>query len=288
MISLHQGFELHEGGQRIWLVLCLTVLVLALAGFTRVLWTQEGLSASPKRQDSPPQAAALLPGWDGNPQHCEELLGQNGDGWIVGQTAVPALFVARPGGADTSIWLGQQENLTGVSEPSYSSVWRDVTLPEGADSLFLAWSWWLQSSEEPAAAPSTGSDRQQALLLDEEGEILDVMHNARNHAARSMEQRYDLAPFAGKTVRVYFNAYNDGNSLPTSLRLDSWVLMSCQADPEPGDPVAPSNANNATPPSTISGWSPAAKGFSLWFLAIGAFVSLAVVGLVENTRSKPK
>lgn len=288
MINLNQGLELHEGGQRIWLVLCLTGLALAVAVFAKVLWTQEGLAGPSKRQESPPQAGALVPGLAGNLQDCEELLGQSGAGWTAGQTAAPAVFVDQPRGAGVSIWLGQQKHLGDVSDPSYSSVWRDVTLPAETDSLILSWSWWLQTSEEPDAAPQTGSDRQQALLLGAEGEILDVMYSARSQAGRPVEQKHDLTPFVGKTVRVYFNAYNDGNGLSTALRLDDWALFSCQADTGPSDPVAAANAANAAPPSTFSRWGPAAQGFSLWFLAIGAFVSLAVVGFVENSRAKPK
>ena len=285
MITLHQGFEPRAGGQGIWVALCLIVLVIALAGSARVLQTQEGIFGSRRAQKAPPQAAAVMPGGDRGDQSCEDLLGRDSAGWTAGQTAVPAVFVVQPGTEATSIWLGQEDPGTGSSGSSYSSVWQDVSLPARATSLTLTWSWWLQTSEEPAAAPSSVSDRQQALLLDDEGELLEVMHSARTQATRVAEQRHDLSPHAGETVRIYFNAYNDGNSQPTALRLDRWALVSCQAAVAPTGTAEPMNARSA-PPRAFSGWGPAAQGFSIWALSILAFVALAGVGLAENARSR--
>ncbi len=285
MITLHQGFAPRAGGQGIWIALCLTVLVLALAGSVRVLQTQERLLEPRRAQESPPQAAAVMPGENRSDSSCADLLGQDSAGWTAGQTAVPAVFVVQPGTEAMSIWLGQEEHGTGSSDSSYSSVWQEVSLPAHATSLTLTWSWRLQTSEEPAAAPSAVSDRQQALLLDAEGELLEVMHSARTQATRVAEQRHDLSPYAGDTVRIYFNAYNDGNSQPTSLRLDHWALMSCQAAAAPPG-IAEEAMNARSVPPEFAGWGPAAQGFSLWALSILAFVALAGVGLAENARSR--
>jgi len=287
VITLHQEFDPRAGGQRIWIALCLTVLVLAVAGSVRMLWNQEGIFGFRRGSEALPQTTALVPGGDRGEQSCEDLLGRDGAGWTVGRTAVPAVFVVQPGTATPSIWLGRQEHGGGSSGSSYSSVWQDVRLPAHADSLTLAWSWRLQSSEAPAAAPGAGSDRQQALLLDDQGALLEVMHSARAQTLRVTEQRYDLSPYAGETVRIYFNAYNDGNSQPTSLRLDRWALLSCRtvAVPTAGT-VERGDVGSA--PATFSGRRSAAQGFGLWLLSILTVTALAGVGWAENARSRTR
>lgn len=285
MITLRQEFDPRAGGQSIWIALCLTVLVLAVVGSVRMLRNQEENFRFRRVPETLPQTTALIPGGDREEQSCEDLLGRDGAGWTVGQTAVPAVFVVQPGTATPSIWLGRQEHRGGSSGSSYSSVWQDVLLPAYADSLILAWSWRLQTSEEPAVAPGAGSDRQQALLLDDQGALLEVMHSARAQTLRVTEQRYDLSPYAGETVRIYFNAYNDGNSQPTSLRLDRWALRSCRTVAVPtGGTVDRGDVGSA--PVPFSGRGSAAQGFGLWLLSLLTCVALAGVGWVENARSR--
>ena len=287
MIALYQEFELQQGRQRIWVALCLTVLVLAVATSVRLYWNQEGTSGPRRNPEPSPQAPALIPVKKGAGPLCQDLLSGDGAEWTAGQTAVPALFVAQPGREARSVWLGQRGHGTGPVNPSYSSIWRDVALPADADTLTLAWSWRLQTSEEPTAAPSSLSDRQQALLLNMQGELLEVMYSARTQAPRVTEQKYDLSPFAGEVVRVYFNAYNDGDGQPTALRLDRLALLSCQTAAEPAVPTETMKANGPSV-SDISGRGPAARGFSFWVLAICAFVALAGIGLVEESRSRSR
>ncbi len=282
MITLHQEFELHPGGPRIWIVLCLIVLVLALMGFVRVLWPQEGSLRTRRGPESPARTAAFMPG-RGEPL-CADLLGSNRAAWTAGPTAVPALFVVQPGTEALSIWLGRQEQGAEPAGSSYSSVWQTVSLPVHADSLTLVWSWRLQTAEEPAV-PGLFSDRQQALLLDRHGELLEVLYSGRIQAARTTEQRHDLSPYAGETVRVYFNVYNDGDHQPTALRLDHWALMACQAAATPTGPMENGDVPDARS-SAEAGWGPAAQGFSLWVLSILAFVALTGVGLAERVGGR--
>ncbi len=287
VIALRQELELQPGRQRIWVALCLTVLVLAVFACARVYGTQEGTSRPLRNPEPSPQAAAFMLDRNGAEPPCENLLSRDSAAWTAGQTAVPALFVAQTGTEASSIWLGQRGHSTGPAGPSYSSIWRELTLPTDAESLTLAWSWRLQTSEAPTAAPSSLSDRQQALLLNDQGELLKVMYSARAQAPRVTEQRYDLSPFAGEVVRVYFNAYNDGDGQPTSLRLDHWTLLACHTATEPTAPIENMNANGASR-SDISAWGPAARGFSFWVLAIFAFITLAGIGLVEESRSRSR
>ncbi len=285
MITLYREIESREGGQGIWLALCLTVLLLAVVVSAHVFQIQKKIFGIRQQRDSPPQAAVWAPGRDKGEQACEDLLGQNRADWSAGQTAVPALFVVQPGTEVTSIWLGQQAPGVGSAGPSYSSVWQDVSLPVQVESLTLTWSWRLQTSEAPAAVPGAKADRQQALLLDKEGELLEVMHNARTQTTQVTDQRHNLSPYAGQTVRVYFNAYNDGSPQSTSLRLDHWALWHCQPLAATTDSGDPGNARGALP-SEFSDWGPATRGFSLWILSILAFVALAGVGLVEKVHNK--
>lgn len=141
--------------------------------------------------------------------------------------------------------------IPGDNVRSYSSAQQTILLPTNAGSLTLH-AWWrplsgegdlpVTAASEPEAvlAAAAGvepaapaSDRQYALLLDIDGNILERMLWTRSNANAWRELSYDLTAHAGQTVRIHFGSYNDGINGVTSLFVDDVSLTHCAAQPPP-------------------------------------------------------
>lgn len=278
MITLHGTADLRPSRSGIWLFVCLATLGLALIGFCRIVGLQEGLAGIPFFAVAGPESRA--------PASCVELLGEDARQWRTSPTRARPLVAAREDGGSDSLWLGHAQDDAGGRPASYSSVWKEVELPADAETLTLAWSWQLQTAESAALTPGTGEDRQQALLLDADGKLLEVMYSSRARTSHARPLRHDLTAFAGETVRVYFNAYNDGDGKPTSLRLDDWSLLSCREAAALTD-AGPGAGESPAAPAEDGVWKTAWQGFRLWTLGILAMLALAALGLLERLRTDP-
>jgi hypothetical protein len=158
-----------------------------------------------------PEYAAVLPLVLKNvvpsPPTCEELIENGGfeddTAWLIGQTPRPARYTterAHSGGRSVLLGLkpGEEDLL------SYSSVQQTMTLPPGAHWVSLNfWVALLSDLDE--------GDRQECLLLDAEGDWLEVVMRGNADAADWASVSYDLSAYAGQTVTLYFNSFNDGD-----------------------------------------------------------------------------
>ncbi len=121
---------------------------------------------------------------------------------------------------------GGEQNLLGELAPAgaaYSTAYQLLHLPADAASLTLAW--WQQ----PGSAASTG-DWQRVLLLQPGSfaRITELQRFLRNDAAWT-PATFDLTPYRGRDVILYFEVYNNdtGPAGRTWLFLDDVSLQSC-------------------------------------------------------------
>lgn len=194
-----------------------------------------------------PGTPTPLPTPDPNlPPNCMDII-INGDfetnmhGWKFGDDPVPPRFNGdqRRTGL-RSVLLGNPPDPGSRDVVSYSSIRQLVKIPEGATIAYLSWSQ-LALSKEPQITPSSHTDRQEFIPLAPNQMPISIKYRVLHNESNWTDQRVDLTDLLGKNFYVYFNVYNDANSLRTWMYLDNVRLVVCY--PEGTD----INALKATP-----------------------------------------
>ena len=157
-------------------------------------------------------------------------------GWVFGESPRPAAYTT-----EDAHWGARSVRL-GIKPPttdaySWSSVRQRITIPASARSATLSfwykpfseapcWSNWQQfdwgdySVDQPGRIPPDRNSRtwaacdwQQAYILADDypnPTILATVMDISSNSGVWTHKTFDLIPFAGRTVWVYFNVYNDG------------------------------------------------------------------------------
>lgn len=147
----------------------------------------------------------------------------NGDfegngGWQL-VTGVPY-----PPGIDDSFAHGGARSLrlgpaAAASQESWSYAWQPVTIPAGATSATLTF--WLHRDSGDAA------DEIDVQLMTAEGVPVRRLLRAQPAASEWQPYLVDLTVWAGSTVQVWFNAYNDGAGETLRAHIDDVRLDVC-------------------------------------------------------------
>jgi len=172
---------------------------------------------------------------------CTNLLMNGGfesdSSWLFGVVAVPAQYTGNQyyGGA-RSMQFGSPPDGA-FAGGSYSSIRQAVTIPADASIVTLRWWHLLGTQEAVMNAPGTSSDRQEVLLLTPSEQVLFVAQRVRRNDADWQQTTIDidLTAYREQTVTLYFNVFNDGNSLRTWMYVDDVQLETCAPS---GTPVA--------------------------------------------------
>lgn len=170
---------------------------------------------------TPVARPANLPG----PPVCTELVVNGGfelpGSWTIGPTP-------RPAGRTSENWYSWAWSMRlGIKAPtsdalSYSSVRQRVAIPAASSSATLSFWYW------PATADYAHNDVQEALILDVNGRVLATVLRTLSNAQSWQYVSFDMTPFVGRTVDLYFNVLNNGVwSLPSWMYLDDVSLLTC-------------------------------------------------------------
>jgi len=153
-------------------------------------------------------------------------------GWIPGQDPAPPVIVGEsPHSGLRAVRLGNPPGPGTRNVVSYSSVRQLITLPATAGSASISW-WHRSLSQEPdLATPSRWQDRQEFILLDPALRTVAIPYRVRQNRNVWEREEIDLTPYLGRTLYIYFNAFNDGNGLRTWMFLDDVSLTVCYATP---------------------------------------------------------
>ena len=201
---------------------------------------------------------------------CEERLAAGG---FEGATAELDKFWQRPVTPATAIYStkyahrGAQGVRTGIDGTadvySYSSANQYISIPAGAASATLDFWWYPISAEGPLAAAAAkrselalveqafagetpdeimAGDRQYVLILDTEGQVLKSLLWTRSNARAWQRSTFDLTAYRGRTIRVLFGTYNDGNGSSTALYSDDAAITVCWPAPPPPLPTPTATA----------------------------------------------
>jgi hypothetical protein len=189
---------------------------------------------------------------------CSELIANSGfeatEAWTIGDTPRPAGYTT-----DEAHW-GARSMRLGIEPPttdaySWSSVRQRITIP--ADAVSATLSFWYKPFTEDISQPNwqwfdwkgysvdqrgrippnanllswVASDWQQALILADDfptPTVLATVMNINSNSGVWTSETFDLMPFAGQTVWVYFNVYNDGGGdKRTWMYLDDVSVQVC-------------------------------------------------------------
>ena len=188
---------------------------------------------------------------------CTNIL-VNGDfesdaGWSFGPNSIPGQYVwtFRQAG-NRAAQLGNPPNFRSDMF-SFSSMRQLVSIPANSPSARLIWFQLLGTEESPSNLVGIGEDRQDVVLLNPDLSTIAVVFRTRNTTSSFVQQVVDLSQYRGRSLYVYFNAFNDGNGRRTWMYVDSALLcIDMQAVPFTGaQPSGYTGANAGTQTTVI-------------------------------------
>jgi hypothetical protein len=147
----------------------------------------------------------------------------NGDfesdgGWIFNPTRYPASYsteVVHSGARSARAGI-----VDGVDRRSYSSVVQLVTIP--ADARRATLTYWVY----PLSDDVFPRDIQMVMVLSERFRVNSFAERTLSDARQWVQRSYDMTPFAGRTVYIYFGVFNGGHTGKTSaLYVDDVSLI---------------------------------------------------------------
>jgi len=105
---------------------------------------------------------------------------------------------------------------------SYSSVYQMVTIPWNAASATLSF-WYYPICNDP------GYDWQEVIIFDQIGGFITrPMPKMCSNSQTWTHHTFDLTPYKGQTIKLYFNVYNDGiGNRKTAMYLDDVSVQVC-------------------------------------------------------------
>ncbi len=176
-----------------------------------------------------------------NPVHaqsCVELISNGGfetdAAWYLGPTpAMPQYVTYTRHSGNRSLLLGI---TSGGNVQSFSSARQTVTIPATSAQVKLSF-WFYALADSPAT-----TDYMEVVLLDPTGVILNKPWRSHNDSRSWNQLTFDLTPWRGQTVQVYFNVYNDGLGGRAAMFLDDVSLTACPT----GATVVPTGTVTAT------------------------------------------
>lgn len=156
---------------------------------------------------------------------CGDLV-QNGGfeegtaGWVFGKTPKPAAVSgAQVHSGQNAVRLG---SMADADARSYSSVWQTLSLP--SDVLTATLSFWASRLTDD----TDGGDSQVALVLDDGYRIRQRPLHSVVQEEEWVRIEKDLTAYAGWTLRLYFNVFNDGDGNATALYVDDVEVEVCR------------------------------------------------------------
>lgn len=197
---------------------------------------------------------------------CTELITdggfETGGAWQLGVSPVTPQYVtyARHGGT-RALALGI---ISGGNQVSYSSARQTVSIPASPAQVTL--SFWFYAM---AGAPAT-TDYMEVVLLDASGATILAKPWYSHNDSRIWNQiNFDLTPWRGQTVQVYFNVYNDGLGGVAAMFLDDVSLVACAGSGTGTPTITPTG----TPPVATLTATPTATPGCIETLLDGKFDS---------------
>jgi len=137
------------------------------------------------------------------------------DCWTSGGVFAPQTSVLQAHGGSFAAQLG----ATGLPEPNGDSwIYQTVTVPTTMQHPMLSFWYW------PWTDDTIEFDWQEAQIRDGSGNKLAQVFKVASNAETWTQATFDLTPYKGQTVQLYFNSHEDGYDDPTYMYLDGVAI----------------------------------------------------------------
>ena len=179
-----------------------------------------------------------------------------------GTTVIPTVSTANPHTGSDSALLGL---LSGSAPAGDSSLVQTVTVPASGTTALTFW-YYPQTADSLCSGSGCVYDWEEAQVRSAAGTTLASIFKSNSNSKTWTKVSYDLTPYAGQTVQLWFNVHQDQSVPPddSSMYLDDVSVDSSQTAP-PTVPAAPTGvtatAGNAS--ATVSWTAPANGGSAI-------------------------
>jgi hypothetical protein len=137
------------------------------------------------------------------------------DGWTTGGGhPTPVISTTQAHGGTYSAFLGTPN--TGSEPFGDSSIQQTIVVPAGHPTLTF---WYLPNTTD------VGFDWQEAQIRSTSGAVLAQIFRVDSDSQTWTQVTFDLTPFAGQTVVLYFNVHQDGFGDPTGMYVDDVFVV---------------------------------------------------------------
>jgi hypothetical protein len=159
--------------------------------------------------------------------------------WVVQDTNPPP--VVSTAQARTGTYSALVGTVSGGEPNGNGSIYQGFTVPAGATLSF----WYY-----PGSTDSISFDWQDVYLTDSNGAILATILHVCEDDQTWKHVTFNLAPYAGQSVRVKFLVHQDGFGDDTYMYVDDVQVLGACATGTPAPPSATATATATAPPAT--------------------------------------
>jgi len=160
-------------------------------------------------------------------------------GWTTGGVKIPVVSTAQHHTGSNSALLGGNV----APEPNGDSfLYQSIAIPSNATSASLSFWYW------PATTDTLTYDWQEAQIRNSSGTMLAQVFKIASNTQTWTQQTFDLLPYKGQTIQVYFNVHGDGFGDLTYMYLDDVgvTINTGISDTTPPSTSVTAPANGAT------------------------------------------
>jgi hypothetical protein len=135
----------------------------------------------------------------------------NLNSWTLGGVYLPFVSTTQKHGGTYSAQLGAS---TGGEPNGNSSMYQTITIPSTVTTATLTFWYW------PSTTDTITYDWQEAQVQNTSGGTLAQIMKVASNSRVWTQKTFDLTPYKGQTIRVYFNVHQDGYGDLTYMYLD--------------------------------------------------------------------
>jgi hypothetical protein len=149
---------------------------------------------------------------------------QNG-GFESGLTSWTPGGLAPPTGSTAKAHSGSESALLGTVQPGAepagdSTLAQTITVPSAGTTSLSFW-YWPATTDDLCSGSACKYDWQEAQIRNTAGQTLASVFKSNSNSQTWTQASFNLTPYAGQTVVLYFNVHQDGSSPPD----DTWMYL---------------------------------------------------------------
>ena len=196
--------------------------------------------------------------------------------WTPGGVAPPTATTAKAHSGNGSALLG---SVSGTEPLGDSNISQTIAVPSAGTTSLSFW-YWPSTTDEICSGSSCVYDWQEAQIRNTAGQTLASVFKSDSNSQTWTQITFNLTPYAGQNVVLWFNVHQDGASPPddTSMYLDDVSVTNSQPT-APGAPTGvTASAGNGS--ATVNWTAPASNGGS-------TITSYTVTPYIGSTAQTP-